>query len=150
MGNRQTKPTTRRTRKKLTPEEEFEALEEITRAHSGNVLDKMRVDIKCKTQNQKKLITEIKNKEMVICSGLPGTGKTFLSCAMALELLKNDPRYRKIVIVKSVTSRSWNYIGFTAYGNNVNYYRLFINSNGNDDTTITNLSPEKKVYNFIN
>ena len=37
MGNRQTKPTTRRTRKKLTPEEEYVALESITRAHSGNV-----------------------------------------------------------------------------------------------------------------
>ena len=58
------------------------------------------------------LVNEIKNKEIVICSGLPGTGKTFLSCAVALELLKKDPRYRKIVIVKSVTTLKDEEIGF--------------------------------------
>ena len=112
MNTRQTKTSTRKTRKRLTPEEEYEAIEEINKAHSGNVLDKMKVDIKYKTQNQKKLVTEIKNKEIVICSGLPGTGKTFLSCAVALELLKSDPRYRKIVIVKSVTTLKDEEIGF--------------------------------------
>jgi phosphate starvation-inducible PhoH-like protein len=70
------------------------------------------VDVKSKTANQKKLVNEIKSKEIVICSGLPGTGKTFISCAVALELLKNDPRYRKIVIVKSVTTLKDEEIGF--------------------------------------
>lgn len=104
--------TNRKTRKKLTPEEEFEAFEAISRGHSGNPMDKVKVEIKCKTQNQKKLVNEIRDKEIVICSGLPGTGKTFLSCAVALELLKNDPRYRKIVIVKSVTTLKDEEIGF--------------------------------------
>jgi phosphate starvation-inducible PhoH-like protein len=112
MNTNKTKTSSRRTRKKLTPEEEYEAFEAINKAHSGNVLDKMKIDIKYKTQNQKKLVTEIKNKEIVICSGLPGTGKTFLSCAVALELLKSDPRYRKIVIVKSVTTLKDEEIGF--------------------------------------
>lgn len=102
----------RRSRKRLTPEEEMEAFEAISRGYSGNPMDKIKVEIKCKTQNQKKLINEIKEKEIVICSGLPGTGKTFLSCAMALELLKNDSRYRKIVIVKSVTTLKDEEIGF--------------------------------------
>ena len=70
------------------------------------------MDVKSKTANQKKLVNEIKSKEIVICSGLPGTGKTFISCAVALELLKNDPRYRKIVIVKSVTTLKDEEIGF--------------------------------------
>jgi phosphate starvation-inducible PhoH-like protein len=105
MGNQ-------RRRRKLTPEEEIEAVEAINRGHSVNILDKIKVDIKAKTQNQKKLVNEIKNKEIVICSGLPGTGKTFLSCGVALELLKNDPRYRKIVIVKSVTTLKDEEIGF--------------------------------------
>ena len=103
---------TRRNKRKLTQEEEFEVFEAINRGHNGNPLEKMRVEIKCKTPNQKKLVNEIKNKEIVICSGLPGTGKTFLSCAMALELLKNDPRYKKIVIVKSVTTLKDEEIGF--------------------------------------
>ncbi len=102
----------RRSRRKLTPEEEMEAFEVISRGYSGNVMDKIKVEIKCKTPNQKKLINEIREKEMVICSGLPGTGKTFLSCAVALELLKNDPRYKKIVIVKSVTTLKDEEIGF--------------------------------------
>jgi phosphate starvation-inducible PhoH-like protein len=106
MGNQ-------RRRRKLTPEEELEAFETINRgSHSGNIFDKIKIDIKSKTPNQKKLVNEIKSKEIVICSGLPGTGKTFLSCAVALELLKNDPRYRKIVIVKSVTTLKDEEIGF--------------------------------------
>jgi phosphate starvation-inducible PhoH-like protein len=105
MGNQ-------RRRKKLTSEEEFEVLNEINHSHSGSILDRIKVDIKYKTQNQKILVNEIKEKEIVICSGLPGTGKTFLSCAVALELLKKDPRYRKIVIVKSVTTLKDEEIGF--------------------------------------
>lgn len=105
MGNQ-------RRRKKLTAEEELEVLETINTGHVSNVLDRIKVDIKYKTANQKHLVTEIKNKEIVICSGLPGTGKTFLSCAVALELLKKDPRYRKIVIVKSVTTLKDEEIGF--------------------------------------
>jgi phosphate starvation-inducible PhoH-like protein len=101
-----------RRRKKLTAEEEQEVFNAINASHGGNILDKIKVDIKYKTQNQKHLVTEIKNKEIVICSGLPGTGKTFLSCAVALELLKKDPRYRKIVIVKSVTTLKDEEIGF--------------------------------------
>ena len=91
--------TSRRSRKRLSPEEEMEAFEAISRGYSGNPMDKIKVEIKCKTQNQKKLVNEIKNKEIVICSGLPGTGKTFLSCAVALELLKNDPRYKKLLLL---------------------------------------------------
>lgn len=68
MGNQ-------RRRRKLTPEEEFEALEAINRGHSDGIFDKIKIGIKAKTKNQKELVNEIKNKEIVICSGLPGTGK---------------------------------------------------------------------------
>lgn len=111
MSGRQT--ANRKSRKKLSFEEEQDVLESMsTNHHGGNILDKLRIDIKCKTTNQKKLVKEIKDKEMVICSGLPGTGKTFLSCAVALDLIKNDGRYRKIVIVKSVTTLKDEEIGF--------------------------------------
>lgn len=105
MGNQ-------RRRKKLTPEEELEAFETISREHSGNIFNSIKIAVKAKTVNQKKLVNEIKNKEIVICSGLAGTGKTFISCAVALELLKNDPKYRKIVIVKSVTTLKDEEIGY--------------------------------------
>ena len=95
MGNQ-------RRRKKLTPEEELEAFEAINRGHSGNIFDKIKIDIKSKTPNQKKLVNEIKAKEIVICSGLPGTGKTFLSCAYAGRHLLE---HRIHLVVQSSSTR---------------------------------------------
>jgi phosphate starvation-inducible protein PhoH and related proteins len=97
MGNQ------RRSRKKLTLEEEDEVFNTIVNNTSNTLLNKIKVDLKAKTVNQKQFINKIKTKEVIICSGPAGSGKTYISCAMALDLLKNDPRYRKIVIVKSVT-----------------------------------------------
>ena len=103
----------RKPRKKLSYEEQQDILESMSNDRQENdFLKRIKVDIKCKTVNQKKLVKEIKDKEMVICSGLPGTGKTYLSCAVALDLIKNDGRYRKIVIVKSVTTLKDEEIGF--------------------------------------
>jgi phosphate starvation-inducible PhoH-like protein len=104
--------TNQRKKRKITPEEEQIIFETINNNQPGNILDKIKIDLKSKTPNQKKLVNEIKNKEITICSGLPGTGKTFISCAVALELLKKDPKYRKIVIVKSVTTLKDEEIGF--------------------------------------
>jgi phosphate starvation-inducible PhoH-like protein len=78
-----------------------------------NLLSKMKVDVKCKTENQKKLITLIKDKEITICCGLAGCGKTFLACYQAINLLKTQPdKYKKIVLVKSVTTLKEEEIGF--------------------------------------
>jgi phosphate starvation-inducible PhoH-like protein len=52
--------------------------------------------------NQKKLVNSIKQNEITICSGLPGSGKTFLSCAEALKLVKGKSRFKRIVLVKSI------------------------------------------------
>ena len=66
-----------------------------------------------KTDNQKKLVQAIKDNEITIASGFPGTGKTFLACAEALKLLKdsNSP-YKRIILVKSVTTLKDEEIGF--------------------------------------
>jgi phosphate starvation-inducible PhoH-like protein len=77
-----------------------------------NGLDGIKVEIKCKTKNQKVLVDELRKREIVVCSGLPGTGKTYLSCAVALELLKKDSRFKKIYIIKSVTTLKDEEIGF--------------------------------------
>ena len=39
----------------------------------------------------------IKEKEIIICGGQAGTGKTFLSCAEALKLLQSEDKFKKIV-----------------------------------------------------
>lgn len=87
-------------------EEELREVEEFV--YSRNIeedkfLQTMKINIKCKTENQKKLVNSIKENEITIVSGLPGSGKTFLSCAEALKLIKARPKYKRIVLVKSIT-----------------------------------------------
>ena len=71
------------------------------------------IKIIAKNESQKKLINSIRNKEITICAGPPGTGKTFVSVAYALSLLrKKENRFKKIYLVKSVTTLKGEEIGF--------------------------------------
>jgi len=66
-----------------------------------------------KNESQKKLINSIKNNEITICAGPAGTGKTFVAMGFALSLLKKrENRYKKIYLVKSVTTLKGEEIGF--------------------------------------
>lgn len=58
-----------------------------------------KVNLKCKNQSQKKLHNLINEKEITFCAGSAGTGKSYVALATALELLKNDNPYRKLIIV---------------------------------------------------
>jgi len=75
-------------------------------------LQRLSLDIKCKNTSQKKLLNLITNNDITICSGPAGTGKTFLACAHALKMLKTDDRFRKILLVKSVTVLEGEDVGF--------------------------------------
>ena len=100
--------------KRLSKEEkqEVEAWIYQNNTEESRLTDTMTVRVKCKTENQKALVNAIKEKEVVICSGPAGTGKTFLACAEALKLIKRYGKYKKIVIVKSVTTLKNEEIGF--------------------------------------
>lgn len=66
-----------------------------------------------KNESQKTLIRLIKAKEITICSGPAGSGKTFVSLALALGLLRNkNNHFRKIYLIKSVTTLKGEEIGF--------------------------------------
>jgi phosphate starvation-inducible PhoH-like protein len=68
-----------------------------------DLLSQIKIDIKHKNETQKKLTTSIKNNDVTICIGPAGTGKTLLSVAEALILLKNYPdKYFDIKLVKSI------------------------------------------------
>ena len=99
-------------RKKLSEEEEQQVLESIMTAPKNGTLTKVKVELKAKNPNQKLFASYIEDKEIVICSGPAGTGKTYVACAQALKLFKNDQRYKKIYIVKSVTTLKDEEIGF--------------------------------------
>jgi phosphate starvation-inducible protein PhoH len=68
---------TSRRRGKLSEEELEEVQNFVYRknAEEDKFLQSMSVNIKCKNENQKLVIESIKNNEITIVSGLPGTGK---------------------------------------------------------------------------
>lgn len=109
---------TKRRTKKLSEEdiqeiESYNSRSKSGRDNGGNIFTQIKIDIKPKTENQKKLVQSIKENEIIIASGFPGTGKTFLACAEALKLLKNpDNSFKKIILVKSVTTLKDEEIGF--------------------------------------
>ena len=93
-------------RNKQLSEEELREIEEFVYSKNqeeDKFLKSMTVNYKCKTENQGKLRETIRNNEISIVSGLPGTGKTYIACAEALKLIKSRPRYKKILLVKSIT-----------------------------------------------
>lgn len=105
----------RRKSKKLTEDEATEVDNFMYRKtpEEGKTINTIRIDVKPKTENQKKLVQAIKDNEIIIASGFPGTGKTFLACAEALKLLKNpENAFKKIMLVKSVTTLKDEEIGF--------------------------------------
>lgn len=75
-------------------------------------LQKVTFSLKCKNDSQKNLVKLISSNDITISSGPAGTGKTFIACAQALKLLKQDSRYHKILLVKSVTVLEGEDVGF--------------------------------------
>lgn len=73
--------------------------------------------IVAKNDSQKELISSIKDNMITICSGHPGSGKTFVSLAYALSLLKKrNNQYQKIYLVKSVTQLKGEEVGYLKGG----------------------------------
>lgn len=67
---------------------------------------------KPKTANQQEFLNLIDNKEIVICSGPAGVGKSMLSVAKALDLLKSPKNnYNKIIICTPTVECGGNSIG---------------------------------------
>jgi len=79
---------------------------------SANKIIGNKVRLKCKNVKQKDYANLIKEKEIVICSGPAGTGKSYVSIAVAIELLQNTSNsYNKILIVKPLVEAE-EHIGF--------------------------------------
>lgn len=67
-----------------------------------------------RNQKQAEFVKLIKRNEVVIAKGTPGSGKTFVSLATALSMLGEV--YKKVIIVKSVTTLPDQEIGFIKGG----------------------------------
>jgi phosphate starvation-inducible PhoH-like protein len=84
---------------KEIPEEEIIEMEHYLNRNNveeEKLFSTISINVKCKSVNQKKLVNSIKQNEITICSGLPGSGKTFLSCAEALKLVKGPLKNEEI------------------------------------------------------
>ena len=104
----------KRRNKQLSPEELREIEEFVYRKNveEDKFLTSMTVNYKCKNENQAKVRDSIRNNEITIVSGLPGTGKTYIACAEALKLIKSRPKYKKVLLIKSVTQLPGEELGF--------------------------------------
>ena len=67
-----------------------------------------------RNQKQAEFVKLIKRNEVVIAKGTPGSGKTYISLATALSMLGEV--YKKVIIVKSVTTLPDQEIGFLRGG----------------------------------
>lgn len=105
------KTNKRNVEKELSEMDDF--IKNIENKEISKLLHRTSISIKCKSNNQKKLIESIKKNMITICSGLPGTGKTYLSAAQALKLLKDKSTpYTRIILIKSVTALKGEEIGY--------------------------------------
>jgi phosphate starvation-inducible protein PhoH and related proteins len=66
--------------------------------------------IKAKTPNQQKLVQQVKDNDLVFALGPAGTGKTYISVALAVRALKNK-QVRKIIITRPAVEAGEN-LGF--------------------------------------
>lgn len=71
-------------------------------------------DFHAKNHKQQQLVNLIEDKEVILATGVAGTGKTYVALATALSLL--GPIYKKVVLVKSVTTLPGEEIGFLKGG----------------------------------
>jgi phosphate starvation-inducible PhoH-like protein len=75
------------------------------------------IRLQAKDESQVKLINSIKNNEITICSGSPGSGKTYVAVSQALTMLrKQSSPYKKIYLVKSVTPLKNEELGYLKGG----------------------------------
>jgi phosphate starvation-inducible PhoH-like protein len=84
----------------------------ITNGQNGISIHEIPIKIKCLNEKQKTLKTKIEENEIIISIGPAGTGKTYLSLITALHLLKTQPKYKRIVMVKSLTTIKGEEVGF--------------------------------------
>lgn len=101
-------------KKRISDEEFYETFPPGYQTPNGSKFDlqKLRIDFKFKNESQKNLVNLVNENKITIVAGPAGTGKTYLACAQALKLLKNDERFKKIILVKSVTVLEGEELGF--------------------------------------
>ena len=90
------------------------SLKDLDVVKCNTLVDSIKVDLKPKTENQKLYWKYLRdtNKEIVIASGSPGTGKTYLSLAYALKALKEGVYENVKILIPTVEASSALKLGY--------------------------------------
>ncbi len=83
----------------LESEEEAEAVDAATDEHEGSDIATRRVKIRCRGENQRVYVDNIREFDLTFGIGPAGTGKTYLAVACAVELLERE-HVRRLVLVR--------------------------------------------------
>jgi phosphate starvation-inducible PhoH-like protein len=83
-----------------------------TATNNGTNLNDLQIKVRCLNEKQKLLKTSIEEKEITISLGPAGTGKTYLSLITALHLLKSNPIYQRLLLIKSLTTIKGEEVGY--------------------------------------
>lgn len=75
-------------------------------------LNDVQIKVKCLTEKQKLLKNAIEEKDIVISTGPAGTGKTWISLITALHLMKTEPRFANLVLIKSLKTIKGEELGY--------------------------------------
>ncbi len=84
------------------------SVEDLKNVEQANLCNSIKVDLKPKTENQKLYWKYLRdtNKEIVICGGAPGCGKSYLSIAYALKALKDGDYDNVKILIPTVEASS--------------------------------------------
>ena len=88
--------------------------ENVEKRHGsyGIRLQDIQIKIKCLNEKQKLLKNSIEQKDVVISTGPAGTGKTYLSLMTALHLMKTQPVYTRLILIKSLQTIKGEEVGY--------------------------------------
>jgi phosphate starvation-inducible PhoH-like protein len=109
-----TKQPTKKAKEKpprLTPEEK-EAKYGVTHKKLNNPTLDYKLNFKAKNEKQKEYFKLIKEKQITVCTGEAGCGKSFVCLSAALDLLREDNEYKRILIITPTVEAGNMSIGF--------------------------------------
>jgi len=79
---------------------------------NGLRLQDIPIQIKALNEKQKQLRRAIEEKDVVISTGPAGTGRTYMSLLTGLHIMKTEPKYKKLVLVKSLQTIKGEDVGY--------------------------------------
>lgn len=91
---------------------EIQTHKEQNNGKNGIRLHDIPIRIKCLNERQKQLRRAIEEKDVVISTGPAGTGKTYVSLLTALHLMKTEPKYKRLILVKSLQTIKGEDVGY--------------------------------------